>query len=394
MPEISIIVPVYNVEAYLPQCLDSLRMQTFDDIEILCVIDGSTDRSEAIARLFAKADGRIRVIIKENGGLSSARNAGADAARGDILMFVDSDDLLEKNACERLYETFAEHDCEVVTFGGRAIPDYLSNPWIDGILTTRDVFYGSFDLDILFKENSHPFVWRTAVKRDFWLSSLVRFDEGVPFGEDQVYHFAIYPRAKGVCFIADKLYLYRVARTDSLMHSRQADLYKKFCDHINIMRRICADWKEAGFLDQYSAELLTWSVEFLLYDATGRYREGHEDIKDLLGGFLREWFTWADVDASTLGPEAKAVTKAFIAGGDTKAVWEAYASCVGYGRRPTCWSRFKQKLRLVLPMSALGVERRLGHTSRVIEWETRDNAACARSLAILRAELNARNLVD
>lgn len=394
MPEISIIVPVYNVEAYLPQCLDSLRMQTFGDIEILCVIDGSTDRSKAIACLFAKADERIRVIIKENGGLSSARNAGADAARGDILMFVDSDDLIVKNACERLHEAFAKHDCEVVTFGGRAIPEYLSNPWIDGILTTRDIFYESFDLDILFKENSHPFVWRTAVTRDFWVSSQVRFDEGVPFGEDQVYHFAIYPRAKGVRFISDKLYLYRVARTDSLMHSRQADLYKKLCDHINIVRRICADWKFAGFFDQYSTELLAWVVEFLLYDATGRYREGHEDVKELLGGFLREWFTRNDVDASALGPEAKAVTTALITDGDIKAAWDAYASFVGYGRRLSYWSRFKQKLRLVLPMPALSVERRLEHTNRVIEREAQDNAACARSLAILRAELDARDLAD
>ena len=76
MPKVSVVMPVYNVEDYLAPCIDSIRRQTFDDIEIVCVVDGSRDRSEAILRLYAHLDERVKVVVKPNGGLSSARNAG------------------------------------------------------------------------------------------------------------------------------------------------------------------------------------------------------------------------------------------------------------------------------------------------------------------------------
>ena len=91
MPLISVVVPVYNVEEYLSACLESIGRQTEGDLEVLVVNDGSTDRSGEIAAEFAGRDQRFRVITKENGGLSSARNAGAEAATGEFLIFVDSD---------------------------------------------------------------------------------------------------------------------------------------------------------------------------------------------------------------------------------------------------------------------------------------------------------------
>ena len=92
--KVSIIVPIYNVEPYLSSCLASCLNQTLKDIEIICVNDGSTDHSLEIVKEFQKADRRIRIIDKENGGLSSARNAGITAARGEWLVFLDSDDML------------------------------------------------------------------------------------------------------------------------------------------------------------------------------------------------------------------------------------------------------------------------------------------------------------
>ena len=92
MPLVSVIVPVYNVERYVSACLDSLRTQTVSDIEIICVVDGSLDRSESIVRMHQALDERIRVIVKDNGGLSSARNAGIRAARGCLLYTSDAAD--------------------------------------------------------------------------------------------------------------------------------------------------------------------------------------------------------------------------------------------------------------------------------------------------------------
>src|SRR5919199_767079 len=98
MPRISVVVPVYNVEPYLATCLDSLVAQTVDDFEVVMVEDGSTDNSPAIAAEYAERDARFRVLAQPNGGLGKARNTGSDAATGEFLSFVDSDDLLTPNA--------------------------------------------------------------------------------------------------------------------------------------------------------------------------------------------------------------------------------------------------------------------------------------------------------
>ena len=101
MVKVSIIVPVYNVEKYLSTCLDSLINQTLTDIEIICVNDGSTDSSLAILKDFANKDSRIKILDKQNEGVSVARNLGIEVATGQYLMFVDSDDYLIENACEK-----------------------------------------------------------------------------------------------------------------------------------------------------------------------------------------------------------------------------------------------------------------------------------------------------
>lgn len=98
MPTISVIVPIYNVEPYLHRCVDSVLEQTFADFELILVDDGSPDNCGAICDEYATKDGRVRVIHKENGGLSSARNAGIEAAAGEFILFVDADDVIHQQS--------------------------------------------------------------------------------------------------------------------------------------------------------------------------------------------------------------------------------------------------------------------------------------------------------
>src|SRR3954471_22791987 len=102
MPRLSVVIPVYNVEEFLEPCLDSVLAQTFTDFEVVMVNDGSTDRSAEIAQRYADRDTRFRVVHQENGGLSKARNTGTDEAGGELLVFLDSDDMLPENAYELL----------------------------------------------------------------------------------------------------------------------------------------------------------------------------------------------------------------------------------------------------------------------------------------------------
>ncbi len=115
-PKISVIVPVYNVEEYLPQCLESLTNQTLKDIEIICVNDGSTDNCLEILQAFAKQDNRITIIDKKNEGVSAARNAGLNIAKGEYVTFVDSDDFLELDACQLIYAEAIKNGADLTIF--------------------------------------------------------------------------------------------------------------------------------------------------------------------------------------------------------------------------------------------------------------------------------------
>ena len=110
---ISVIVPVYNVERYLEKCIESICHQTFSNMEIILVDDGATDNSGFVCDEWALRDSRIRVIHKENGGLSDARNAGIEIASGSWLAFIDSDDFITADTLERMYEAASGNDCQV-----------------------------------------------------------------------------------------------------------------------------------------------------------------------------------------------------------------------------------------------------------------------------------------
>ena len=120
---VSVIVPVYNVEAYLCRCVDSILDQTYGNLEVILVDDGAKDSSGAICDIYAERDPRVRVVHKENGGLSSARNAGIDIAQGAFLEFVDSDDWIEPDAVEYMLSLAAEQNVELVVAGRWDVSD-------------------------------------------------------------------------------------------------------------------------------------------------------------------------------------------------------------------------------------------------------------------------------
>lgn len=299
MPALSVIVPVYNVENYLEWCLDSLRAQTFSDIEIVCVNDGSTDNSRAILSTCQEKDKRIVIVDKSNGGLSSARNAGIKAATADIVCFLDSDDRFTPNACEVIVNTFNSNNAEVVTFGANCYPEEAGYPWLEEHLSPRNVVYEPFHEDLLFNEMSRPFAWRTACKRSFIIENNLFFDEKVKFGEDQVFHFAIYPRSKKTVLIADKLYDYRVAREGSLMATIATDLQRKGLEHVPIARAILTDWKNEGLLKRYSADMLNWVVEFNVYEALSLPVDQVGVVLNAVGNLITEF--WSKEEIVQLG---------------------------------------------------------------------------------------------
>lgn len=335
MALVTVVVPVYNVEAYLGWCLDSLCQQTLDDIEIIAVNDGSTDGSLDILKTYAEKDARIRIIDKENGGLSSARNEGIRAATAPVVCFLDSDDRFTPDACARIVAAFDETDnckgivvktgctenadeenedvpVDVVTFGANCYPDSLGYPWLREHLSPRDVTYEPFHIDLIAKEMSRPFAWRTACRTSFLGEHDIVFDEDVRFGEDQVFHFAIYPRARKTRLISDKLYDYRISREGSLMERAQSNRPQMMCDHIQIMRVIFDDWSDAGFLDQYAEYMASWTVEFALYDILSLPLSDRMTLLQQARDFLLSYWNEDRIMAMDLKPATRNILRAAL----------------------------------------------------------------------------------
>lgn len=266
MLDITLVIPMYNVERYISLCLDSVRAQTLANIEAICVDDGSTDGTAQIAEQHAALDSRIRVIRKDNGGVSSARNAGIRAAAGTFVMFVDSDDCLEPQACERVLELFRSRAADVVVYGTHVVPATAEDDWFRRRLAPRDVYYEAFEPAVLFKECSHPYPWHAAVRRAFLIENDLLFDETVLYGEDEVFHFEMYPLARGVLFTSEKLYRYRVFRSQSLMDDRAHAYVKMVREHVYVVDRILRAWRQRGFFGRCDEQVVKHLLAFVVFD--------------------------------------------------------------------------------------------------------------------------------
>lgn len=260
---ISVVVPVYNSAAYLPACLESLKAQTYDNIEVIIVDDGSSDSSPAIVEEFAQKNANVQVVTKQNGGPSSARNAGIDRATGDFVCFLDSDDLFEPDTCLRIAQLAAD-DIDVVGFGWSCMPAEKANRWLTDRTNVRDAYYPSFTEALMFDEMVQPYL-RSAIRRSLLVEHGIRFDEVLHVGEDAQFLFAVYPRATGVMLTSDKLYRYRMPHEGSIMSPVEDDVTEKSLRDLNMMISIFADWDKGGILEAHGKRLVEWYVQFLLY---------------------------------------------------------------------------------------------------------------------------------
>lgn len=218
---ISIIVPVYNVEKYLRKCLDSIINQTYQNIEIILVDDGSKDASGQICDEYKEKDARIRVIHKENGGLSSARNAGLEIAKGFFVMHVDSDDYLEKNAVELLVIKQEESEADIVS--GNAYKET-----VEGQELLREPDYNNKEEMLLqcIKPTLDHVIWRRLIRISLYRDNHIHAREGVNVGEDwQVMPLLVY-YANKIAKIDDVIYHYNCMNGGSYMSKKDACLNK------------------------------------------------------------------------------------------------------------------------------------------------------------------------
>lgn len=219
--KLSIIVPIYNVAQYLPVCLSSVLSQSFCDYEVICVNDGSTDDSRSVlSDLLAECDASKAVVLdQENQGLSAARNAGLRAAKGDYVLFLDSDDWLELNALELLSKQLEDED--IICFNGRRyFEDKDTYEMPDAIVSETDLSGWDYYNRHALAHRNFAFVCVVlrCYRRQFLLENNLWFKPGI-FHEDNLFTPLTCFHAKSVKVIPDVLYNYRV-RSSSIMTTR------------------------------------------------------------------------------------------------------------------------------------------------------------------------------
>ena len=256
MTKVSVIVPVYNVEKYLEKCLDSLVNQTLKDIEIIVVNDGTKDNSQEIIDKYAKKyPKKVKGFIKENGGQSSARNYGLEYAKGEYIGFVDSDDYVELDMFEKLYNKAKEDDFDISICNLNFVYEDTDDKKEFSINMNSDLT----DKESLRKHmiNIYPVVWNKIYKKSLFETSKLKFKEKVWF-EDVEFLYKLVPYVKSVGVIDDYLYNY-LQRQGSVTNTFDKRLY----NYVENLNGIVDFYKEKDFYDYYKKELEYVYVRYL-----------------------------------------------------------------------------------------------------------------------------------
>ena len=227
MDKISIVVPIYNVEKYLRKCIESILKQTYYNLEIILVDDGSTDSSGEICDEYKNKDSRIIVIHQKNKGMSSARNSGIKCATGKYIGFIDSDDYIEKDMYEILLKNIIDYSADIAICGFAFVENNKVVPKeFTGDINVLD---RQTALEELIKDRKiQSYVWNKLYKREIWNN--ITFKSGVAF-EDLDIMYKLFKKAKKIA-IVDSLKYFYVQRSNSIMHIHNS---KYILDRINVV---------------------------------------------------------------------------------------------------------------------------------------------------------------
>ncbi|MDL2264617.1 glycosyltransferase [Synergistaceae bacterium OttesenSCG-928-I11] len=201
---VSIIVPIYKVEAYLRECVDSILAQTYRDIEVILVDDGSPDACPAICDEYAARDSRVRAIHKENGGVSSARNAGLDVARGDLIGFVDSDDWIAEDMIDILVRDMFSSEADISICG--MLDVFLDGTISQGRSPQKSLYVTDEAIRLILKDELTSYVWNKLYRKHVF--SDIRFVDGQLF-EDVLIMHKLFEKARKISVVHEDKYYYR-----------------------------------------------------------------------------------------------------------------------------------------------------------------------------------------
>lgn len=280
-PKVSVIIPVYNVEKFLDRCLQSVVNQSFKNLEIICVNDGSTDGSETIIKKYVKKDHRIKLITQKNGGLSAARNTGLKAATAEYIMFVDSDDWIEKHTVMiALDKMLSNPQIDIVNFGANVVFD--NNPYSiinlnEGILNYHKIKYnGEYTLQTDLVIDTTVTAWNKLYKKSIIDKFSIFFPEGLLY-EDNAFFYKYVLHASKIYFVPAYLYNY-FQRSDSIMGSMFSKKSSRVIDRLKIFNIVYNYYKDNNALSSNKELISTFFNGCLWNDYTYAIRRNKPKV--------------------------------------------------------------------------------------------------------------------
>lgn len=254
---ISVIVPVYNVEKYLPECIESIINQTYKNLEIILIDDGSPDNSGKICDEYAGKDNRIKVIHKKNEGVSEARNVGMEVAKGNYLTFVDSDDWIESVYIETLLKTLMENKADYVTCGYNRVYqneiEKINNSGKRIVYDTKEYL-----MNLLNVQLGYGFCHMKLIKRDIIGNN--KFDKKLVVGEDAFFNIKLCKNLKKAVVIEEALYNYRF-NSNSVVRKYDANYVEKYRKSMEAMYNYIMDeYKEEKEVKQCLYNYIAYHV--------------------------------------------------------------------------------------------------------------------------------------
>lgn len=235
MKKVSIVVPVYNSEKYLGYCINSILSQTYTNIELILVNDGSQDNSINICNNYALIDPRVKVIDIPNSGVSHARNVGIENATGDYLQFVDSDDVIANNMIELLVHSMEVYHMDIVFCGMKMVTLKDNIPQDIKICTSEGIGKQCVLSRKIFLQNMACLLWKTAMlegpcnklyKREIIINKKIEFPEEITLGEDFLFNMDYYENVNGAVFLEEKLYYYLQVNDSALTKKIRLDIFE------------------------------------------------------------------------------------------------------------------------------------------------------------------------
>ena len=229
-PKISIIIPVYNAEKNIEKCLDSIIKQTYSNLEIICINDGSVDNSENLIKDIQKKDSRVILFSKKNSGVSDTRNYGIEQSTGEYIMFIDADDYIDTDYIEKMVELAEKEKCGLVISNYTELKNnkYNKVKILDSNDEFRNITYPNVldDYLLTYKYNS---CWKQLIKNSLIKNHNIKFNKLIKYGEDMLFSFECYKYSKRTYYIRNYGYYYYI-NDGSVMNRKSLDALLKYMD--------------------------------------------------------------------------------------------------------------------------------------------------------------------